>query len=99
MTVQVEIATVALIARLEEEAAGRHRFSQEDPYFTFEEGRKYLKVIYNSYGSRSVHAFVDKVSGDLYKAASWNAPAKGIRYNLLNNPPANVDPNGSYLYR
>ena len=52
MTVQVEIATVALIARLEEEAAGRHRFSQEDPYFTFEEGRKYLKVIYNSYGSR-----------------------------------------------
>ena len=34
-------------------------------------------------GSRSVHAFVDKKTGDVYKPASFKAPAKIVRYNLL----------------
>ena len=33
--------------------------------------------------SKSVHAFVDKKTGELYKAASFKAPAKGVRFNLL----------------
>jgi hypothetical protein len=32
--------------------------------------------------SRSVHAFVDKKTGSVYKAASWRGPAKGFRYDL-----------------
>lgn len=48
-----------------------------------ETGRKYHKIIMNANGSRSVHAFVDKKTGSLYKSASWKAPAKGERYNLL----------------
>jgi hypothetical protein len=34
-------------------------------------------------GSRSVHAFVDKKTGDVFKPASFKAPAKIVRYNLL----------------
>ena len=30
----------------------------------------------------SVHAFVDKKTGEVYKAASYKAPAKIVRYNL-----------------
>jgi hypothetical protein len=28
---------------------------------------------------------VDKKTGDLYKAATWSAPAKGVRFNLLSD--------------
>ena len=69
--------------------------------FIIEPGRKYLKVVMVS-NQRSVHAFVDKKTGDLYKAASWRAPAKGVRYNLINDMNIlrkNADWAGSYLYR
>ena len=29
-------------------------------------------------GSRSVHAFIDKKTGDVFKPASFKAPAKGV---------------------
>lgn len=70
--------------------------------FTFEEGNKFLKVIKIDYNSRSVHAFVDKNNGDLYKADSWKKAAKGVRFNLFNDIEAlrNVaDWAGGYLYR
>ena len=52
----------------------------------------------------SVHSFVDRNTGLVYKAAGWNAPAKGARYDLLDEASrkrcfANADPYGSYLYR
>ena len=50
--------------------------------FTFESGKKYHKIIMNAAGSRSVHAFVDKKTGQGYKPASWKAPAKGVRFDL-----------------
>lgn len=50
--------------------------------FVIEPGRKFLKIVMVN-NQRSVHAFVDKNNGDLYKAASWRAPAKGVRYNLV----------------
>ena len=51
--------------------------------FYIEEGRKYLKVIMETGGSsRSVHAFVDKKTGQVYKPASWQAPAKHVRFDL-----------------
>ena len=53
-----------------------------DYEFTIESGRKYHKIILNANGSRSVHAFVDKKTGELYKSASFKAPAKGARYDL-----------------
>ena len=47
-----------------------------------ETGRKYHKIVMNAAGSRSVHAFVDKKTGEVYKSASWKAPAKGVRFDL-----------------
>jgi len=55
---------------------------QCDYDFTFESGRKYHKVIMNANGSRSVHCFIDKKTGEVYKSASWQSPAKGVRYDL-----------------
>ena len=53
-----------------------------DYNFYPETGRKYHKIIMDANGSRSVHAFVDKKTGEVYKSASWKAPAKGVRYDL-----------------
>jgi hypothetical protein len=72
------------------------------PVFTVEEGRKYFKVILATSGNRSIHAFIDRVTGDVYKAANWKSPAKGIRYNLLTDPEScyqRADWAGGYLYR
>jgi hypothetical protein len=53
-----------------------------DYEFYPETGRKYHKVIMNANGSRSVHCFIDKKTGEVYKSSSWKSPAKGIRYDL-----------------
>ncbi len=72
--------------------------------FLIETGRKYHKIIMvDTSGSRSVHAFVDKNTGDVYKSASWKSPAKGVRFNLMNDASysqviSTCDWAGSYLY-
>ena len=74
--------------------------------YVIETGRKYHKIIMvTESGSRSVHGFVDKKTGEMYMAASWKAPARnGVRYNLLcegdlNWLLENADWAGSYLYK
>ena len=72
--------------------------------FYIEEGRKYHKIIMETGGnSRSVHAFVDKKTGEVYKSASWKSPAKGVRYDLRIIEQRewlleNADWAGGYLY-
>jgi hypothetical protein len=80
--------------------------------FEIVEGKKYLKVVQTikavgvstlKSGRQTVHAFVDKVTGDVYKAATWKQPAKIVRYNLLDDNSFNdmiekCDWAGSYLY-
>ena len=71
--------------------------------FFIEEGRKYLKIIMDANGSKSVHAFIDKKTGEVYKPASWKAPAKHVRYNLLmiesrEECLSRADWSGGYLY-
>jgi CRISPR/Cas system CSM-associated protein Csm5 (group 7 of RAMP superfamily) len=72
--------------------------------FFYKEGKKYLKIIMiDAGGQRHVHAFVDKNNGDIYKPASWRAPAKYVRYCLMNDDHrewlyANADWAGGYLY-
>ena len=80
-------------------------------------GKKYYKIVqqefetweksrnYGKYADGSVHCFVDKETGDVYKAASWRSPAKHVRFNLQNEAdsrfllnPDNVDWAGGYLY-
>ncbi len=68
-------------------------------------GRKYHKVMQCIDGeTESVHAFIDRKSGEVYKAASHKAPAKGVRFNLLIISQRNwlfehADWAGGYLYR
>jgi len=86
--------------------------------FDYEVGKKYIKVFnlqyqesndyYNrpaGYRQGSVTAFIDKNTGEVYKPASWKAPAKHVRFDLriikerefLHNPK-NVDWAGGHLY-
>ena len=81
-------------------------------------GKKFIKVFnlqyqesndyYNrkaGYTAGSVHCFIDKQTGEVYKPASWKAPAKHVRFDLriirereflLN--PKNCDWAGGHLY-
>ena len=86
--------------------------------FTYTTGKKFHKVYFlqyeeaNDYYNRkagytagSVHCFVDKQTGEVYKPASWKAPAKIVRFDLrlitdrefLFNPN-NISWAGSHLY-
>lgn len=74
--------------------------------FTYIKGKKYAKIVmHNLSGQSSAHAFVDMNTGDIFKAASWKAPAKnGVRYNLLDNNSRQemykrADYAGGYLYK
>ena len=86
--------------------------------FDYQFGKKYIKVFnlqyetandyYNrkaGYRAGSVTAFIDKNTGEVYKPASWKAPAKHVRFDLriirereflLN--PKNCDWAGGHLY-
>jgi hypothetical protein len=72
--------------------------------YVIETGKKYHKVIFvDGGGGRSVHCFVDKQTGQVYKSASWKAPAKGVRYDLRLIADRewlleNADWSGGYLY-
>jgi hypothetical protein len=72
--------------------------------YQVETGKKYHKVIFvDGGGHRSVHCFIDKQTGQIYKSASWKAPAKGVRYDLRLIKDReylleNADWSGSYLY-
>ena len=62
--------------------------------FVIKTGKKYYKIVqqeletwsgskyYGQYRDGSVHAFVDKKTGQVYKPASWYAPAKHVRFDL-----------------
>ena len=85
--------------------------------FKVKTGKKYYKIVqqefetwegskyYGQYRDGSVHAFVDKKTGQVYKPASWQAPAKHVRFDLriirerefLFNYK-NTDWAGGYLY-
>ena len=85
--------------------------------FEIREGRKYYKVVqvefetwngskyYQQYRDSSVHSFVDKETGEVFKPASWSRPAKHVRFDMRDErqlnfllDSKNVDWAGGYLY-
>ena len=82
--------------------------------FVIKNGRKYYKIMpreFDTFQDRNewkegcVHAFVDKNTGEVYKPAGYNAPAKHVRYDLriINDRAKLHDPDytgwaGGYLY-
>ena len=86
-----------------QECIDKLKNGESDYDFFIEEGRKYHKIVMDAHGSKSVHAFVDKKTGEVYKPASYKAPAKIVRYNLLEIASreecfSRADWAGSYLY-
>ena len=82
--------------------------------FDYSVGKKFYKVFNlqfdtfkgrNEYRAGSVTAFIDKQTGEVYKPASWKAPAKHVRFDMriikerefLHNPK-NCDWAGGHLY-
>ena len=90
--------TKELVTRLQEDydtnsTSGRYKFE-------IQTGRKYHKINVKNGG---VHAFVDKNTGEVYKPASYKAPAKHVRYDLRRIKQRhecfqNADWAGGYLY-
>ena len=82
----------------------RNNGGTSDYKFYIESGRKYHKLIMETgCGSRSVHCFIDQKTGEVYKPASFKAPAKHVRFNLLLIKDRewlleNADWAGGYLY-
>ena len=86
--------------------------------FDYSVGKKYIKIFnlqyqeaneyYNreaGYRQGSVTAFVDRETGEVYKPASWRAPAKHVRYDMriikdreFLHDPKNTDWAGGHLY-
>ena len=82
--------------------------------YRYTEGKKYFKVVAeefdtfqdrNVWKDTTVHAFVDKVTGEVYKPAGWAKPAKHVRYDLRKDldrlklhDPNRIDWAGGYLY-
>ena len=80
---------------------GTYSKNQKTTYFWFKINKKYTKIIKTSNGQDSVHAFLYNQTLDVYKAANWAAPAKGKRFNLLEDFDRILemcDPSGGYLY-
>ena len=63
---------------------GKKRFAilwENGPYevLSAQPGKKYIKLVKtNRNGQRSVYCFLD-MDGNIYKSATWHAPAKHIR--------------------
>lgn len=55
--------------------------SGDYPKFEVTEGRKFCKII-SVCSQTSVFCFVEKSTGDIYKAETWSRPAKGARGNV-----------------
>lgn len=66
-------------------------------------GGKYAKLIIKSGGQESVYMFIDRNNGAIYKAASYKAPAHGIRHYLTEQNMADLvniaDPYTRWLYK
>ena len=103
-TGDTEIINKVTEQRIEEIRNGDHN------KYVIETGRKYHKIVmespnHNRPPSRSVHAFVDKKTGEMYMAASFKAPAKnGVRFDLRIIEQRewvleNCDWAGGYLYK
>ena len=91
--------TKELVTRLQADYDSKH--SKSGRYtFEIQTGRKYHKIVAKN---QCVHAFVNKTTGEVFKPASYKAPAKHVRYDLRRIKQrrecfSNADWAGGYLY-
>ena len=92
--------TEQLVTCLQNDYNRRYPDSSNPVRFEVNSGRKYLKINQINGG---VHAFVNKETGEVFKPASYKAPAPHVRYDLriINDRErcfSNADWAGGYLY-
>ena len=92
--------TEQLVTCLQDDYNRRYGESNANYKFEIQTGRKYHKIYAKNQG---VHAFVNKTTGEVFKPASYKAPAKHVRYDLriINDRErcfSNADWAGGYLY-
>ena len=98
MDQKVEKWCAQLITSLQFDYDSQHPKGRVKFYLTT--GRKYHKIVEKNGG---VHCFVNKKTGEVFKPASYNSPAKGVRYDMRiinerNMLLSQADWAGSYLY-
>ena len=76
---RIEMWAMDLVDALEADFNKSYPNSSNPVKFETKIGRKYIKINQINGG---VHAFIDKKTGEVYKPASWKAPAKHVRYDL-----------------
>ena len=91
--------TKELVTRLQKDYDSNN-YTSDRYKFEIQTGRKYHKIYCKNQG---VHAFVNKETGEVFKPASYKAPAKHVRYDLRRIQQrrecfANADWAGGYLY-
>lgn len=87
------------LARLNEFVAALQKMINDDfaknfsnltpPTITVMNGMKNVRIVRKEPHTKSVHCFIDKETGDVFKAAGWKAPAKHARGNIYRDPILN----------
>ena len=88
----------------------KHRNPRDLYTYRSIKGRRYNKIVQREFEDckfrdTTVHAFIDKYTGEVYKPAGWANPAKHVRYDMriikereyIHNPD-NIDWAGGHLY-
>jgi len=103
-TTQVHDYVLQLADRLQLNYNSRYGDSSavNDTHFEVDSGRKYYRIWLID-PQKSIHAFINKETGDVFKPAGYNKPAKHVRYNLLDKSSREecllrADWAGGYLY-
>lgn len=78
--------------------------NNKQPEWDSVDGRKYIRIFRIEHdGTRSIWCFINPQTGAVLKPASWKGPAKGVRYNIMDDTSyetmcRRIDPHGSFLY-
>lgn len=80
------------------------RYKRSAPHISVIPGNRFDKLVSGEREGEqcSAYAFIDRATGDLYKAASWGRPEPLARYgshNLMTDALKRADPYGIFLVR
>lgn len=92
---------VASVQAMLDEHYAKNYTNVQSPIITATYGKRYVRIVSTGRTGtgRSVYCFIDS-NGDILKAESWKAPAKGARGSILaENPLAGVTTYGAAYRR